>query len=502
MAAKIEITYDWWLDHGESLGLETDAAIIKRWQHSPMLKRRALLLSDINRVRWRILFESEKYPTVAKATADWYTPTVPSSPPPNDGVNTGQLRIIKTDYVDSDSYFANAAGETLPLGITYGPAMWERRVNRGGFQNKLESISRAGYDFIRSWCWLGYYNFWRTREISPVDYIGEDGQQIKAWDDWEDQVRGFGEDVANAGLQLFVSSGDARIFSSEGLGFKSLENTSRRLGQLLDESGVRIVAADQHEPSSSLWLYDYVSPTDITKFFINPLQEGYVTPFIHLIGAAPNNTIESLNTWSGDMVQKHGSTTKFPGDHVSVIDQVLAIMSGKDSIPNINLGIETEPNGPGLCPEYGGHNDAEVLCLIAAANFIGRFAYVYHSQHGVRPWEGLMSTQPGFNEIPKIRELLTPLKLHSSYRTIQPSGAPFIIKDGKSHSLIKYSDDHFITIIYGHMGRTTITAQYPVEFTIITPDTREARKVTLNTEESLTLSYKYGRIIIGQFIYV
>ena len=115
-----------------------------------------------------------------------------------------------------------------------------------------------------------------------------------------------------------------------------------------------------------------------------------------------------------------------------------------------------------------------------------------------------MSTQPGFNEIPKIRELLTPLKLHSSYRIALSSEVPFkpsipSEQDSHIHSLIKYSNDYFVTLVYGHKGSTNIRAQHPVQFTIITPDTRQERKVTLNTGESITVFYKYGRIIIGQY---
>ena len=487
-----EITYDWFLHNGWP-SAHSDDHIVRRWQQSFMPLQRPMLLSDLNHIRWRLIFESDNYPNIIEATADWYKPSLLHP----DRLK-GPLHII-----DNDSHFADDNGETLPVGITYGPALWECRNDRARFQQQIESISAAGYGYIRFWCWLGYQQFWSGREITPINFINEDGVTIPAWDDWADQVLAFGKIVKEAGLQLYVSSGDARIFAHQ----QDLSEYAEILGELLTVSGVTIMAADQHEPEQHTWVNEDLVPSDIQKIFIEPLSEGAGYDFIRLSGvpldgANPEQRIE----WQQDLQQKHGSHGYGGGDHVGMIDESLRLIDAS-YYPLLQLGMESFPPGPGECNHSGALNSIGANVLLAAANWAGKFAYTFNPQVGTHVWDGLLADQPGFAEVPAVRALL-PMNLMSAYCTFvdwPDDRAPFFkvnMGPDRINTLITEDDGRFISFVYANisvntLNQTTLQARRPLRFTVIAPDTLNVTDVNLDKGDTYPLHYAAGRILVG-----
>ena len=495
-----EITYDWFLQNGWP-SAHSDEHIVRRWQSSFMPQRRPMLLSDLNHIRWRLIFESYNYTNVIEATADWYNPSLSNPDRPK-----RTLHIIDHDRLHS--HFADDNGETLPVGITYGPALWECRHDRARFQQQIDSISDAGYDYIRFWCWLGYQQFWSGREVTPINFINEDGVTIPGWTDWAEQVSAFGQIVKNAGLQLYVSSGDARIFTHQ----HDLSEHAMKLGKLLTASGVTIMAADQHEPEQQTWVNQDLSPSEIQDIFVEPLIKGAGYDFIRLSGAPLDGANpEQRIKWQQDLQQKHGTHGYGGGDLVGMLDEPLRLIDASIGYPLVQLGMESFPPGPGECDHSGMLNTVGENVLLAAVNWAGKFAYTFNPQVGTHVWDGLLADQPGFSEVPAVQDLL-PVDLMSAYRIFvdwPDERAPFHkvnMGPDRINTLITEDTERFISFVYTDvsvkpgLNQTTLQARRPLRFTVIDPETLNVTEVNLPKGHTYTPRYTTGRIIVGSFL--
>ena len=149
----------------------------------------------------------------------------------------------------------------------------------------------------------------------------------------------------------------------------------------------------------------------------------------------------------------------------------------------------------------------EALALLAVANFMGGFAYVYHSARGVRWWEGPIEQQPGFLSSPHVESYL-PRDLMSAYTTILHGGlsdSPLTDADGfpdenRVDSVVTEDGRRFVTLVYGQNGYTRLLARVPVRFALITPDTGESHRFTLRPGETLDIDYRAGRVLVGEVL--
>jgi hypothetical protein len=164
-------------------------------------------------------------------------------------------------------------------------------------------------------------------------------------------------------------------------------------------------------------------------------------------------------------------------------------------IPAKRVGIESEPVGPGA--SVNTLDGEEALALLAVANMMGGFAYVYHSSCGVRWWDGPIQQQPGFLSSPRVVNYL-PTDLMSRYTTILHGGlsdSPLTDADGfpdenRVDSVVTADGRRFVTLAYGQNGYTRLLARVAVRFSII----------TLRPGETLDIDYKAGRVLVGEVL--
>jgi hypothetical protein len=424
----------------------------------------------------------------------------PELPIPGSDMIQGQLRAV------GDSHYEDDSGPILPLGKTYA-GLWMARNMPDRFYSDADAMAEAGYQKWRMWQSLGWYDFWKDYEVPPVSFTAKEGYHVECWPDMDDIVFMVGKAMAERGIQLFWSCGDLQMFDGD---LDACARWVKHNGQILRESGVRIAVADMNES----WQNGITVPEDIDRYVIDPLREGYGQDFIALrsVASGDGETVENLNRWRrpGSPWQKHGHRGMFPNDHVTAVRHSRGINYPDPIPPDMRLGVESEPGGPDI--DRPGHrgmgpiNSPEALCLLAIANFMAPAIYVSHTHRGVKPWVGLLTDEPGFHEVPRVRAMLPP-DLMSAYRQIVHGGrpdSPFTDADGfpeasnRRIDSVCTNDGRFVTLAYSGDGKTRLQALWALSFIIYTPHTGEAHSFTMAAGEVLDLQYDKGRLLVGQ----
>jgi len=418
----------------------------------------------------------------------------------------GQLRAV--DVTLDSAHFVCNAGEILPVGLTWFGALEQRRSDPEAFKRTLSAVAGAGYQYARVlFAVAGGHGYWDGHEVAPHDCMTTDGVRVKGWSDYEEQCVGLGQDFAAHGLQVFVSSGGLdSVFAGD------LDHAARwswRVGELLRSSGVRVSFVDVNEAWQNWITGSEPTPDDVDTYVIQPFLAGYGKLTIALRSAPySGETCEGFNLWAGDVIQKHGHRGHFPQDHTTAVRHARGIYydeRGGVEIPAKRVGIESEPVGPGA--SVNTLDGEEALALLAVANMMGGFAYVYHSSCGVRWWDGPIQQQPGFLSSPRVVNYL-PTDLMSRYTTILHGGlsdSPLTDADGfpdenRVDSVVTADGRRFVTLAYGQNGYTRLLARVAVRFSIITPDTGDSHRFTLRPGETLDIDYKAGRVLVGEVL--
>ena len=437
------------------------------------------------------------------------TPEPEPLPLPFDHPNPIRGLLRSVNVMEDGAHFADDFRERLPIGLTWFGALDQRRSDPQGYQRTLAAIVDAGYQYARVlFAVAGGDGYWDGHEVAPQDCITTDGVHVEGWRDYNTQVIGLGQDFAKAGLQLFVSSGGLQSVFEGNL--DRAADWSTRLGGLLDESGVQVAFVDVNEAWQNWVTGSEPTPDDVNNYIINPFFDGYLSRAAIALRSAPpsGETCEGFNLWAGEIIQKHGHRGHYSQDHTSAVRHARGIYydeRGGVEIPHKRLGIESEPVGPGA--SVNTLDGEEALALLAVANLMGGFAYVYHSARGVRWWLGPIEQQPGFLSVPHVTSYL-PHELMSAYTTILHGGlsdSPLTDADGfpdenRVDSVVTEDGRNFVTLVYGQNGYTRLLARVPVRFSIITPDTGEAHRFTLRPGETLDIDYRAGRVLIGEVL--
>lgn len=434
-------------------------------------------------------------------------PPPPPPPPPHSNPIRGELREV--DVLSDSAHFEDGSGqEVLPVGFTWFGALEVYRYDRPEFDRILAAASSAGMQFARilfAVADLDEGGYWAGHEILPHDITYPSGKRVPAMPDYEGAVVGLGRAFEAAGMQVYVSSGGlGGVFGTDT---RRASQWSRRIGVLLNASGVRVAFVDVNESWQNWFIELRATPDDVYRYIIEPFEQGYAKPLIALRSSpSANESTDALNVWAGDIIDKHGHRGWYPQDHVSAVRHARGIFyTGDGPIPDKRVGIESEPVGPGASVQT--LNDPEALALLAAANFTGGFAFVFHSDVGVRSWIGAVDAAPGFFAVPKVHTYL-PQNLQSAYTVRLHGGlsqSPLTDGDGfpgenRVDSVLTEDGRRFVTLVYGADGYTRLLAREAVRFTIVTPDTGESHSFTLMAGEALEVYYRAGRVLIGEVL--
>ncbi len=161
-----ELTYAWWLEHGDMPSTQDAEAIIRRWYASDEAQRRALTVQDLRHIHWRLIFESDRFPTIEAATQGWYDHS--PSPAPTIGM------------IGFDGGFTQHGDYLIPLGIHAGDlpmAFVEGREQEthDAFADMRDLGVAAGTQPVcRGWTsinWRFEHPFWAGRELDPSNPV-------------------------------------------------------------------------------------------------------------------------------------------------------------------------------------------------------------------------------------------------------------------------------------------------------------------------------------------
>jgi len=434
------------------------------------------------------------------------TPTPTPTPPPSGHPNPLHGVLREVDIFQDSAHFEHDISEVLPLGLTWFGALEMRRSYYTEYLRLLDAIATEGYQYARVLFAVGWYPYWQDHEVAPIDFTTQDGRAIQRWADYEAQVVSLGQEFNAVGLQLFVSAGDLQMFNGD---LDATAQWARRVGELLNISGVRVAFMDVNEAWQNWTTNSEPTPDEVYQYAVQPFEQGYGHPLISLRSAPySGDELDGLNLWAGDVIQKHGHRGNYPQDHVTPVRHARGIYyTGEGPIPDKRAGMESEPVGPGA--SVNTLDDPEALSLLAAANFMGGFAYVFHSGSGVRHWINSTSIdqEPGFSGVARVYSYL-PTDLQSAYTVIVHGGlseSPLTDGEGfpgenRVDSVLTSDGSRFVTMVYGENGYTLLKARVGVQFEIITPHTGESHPFTLNAEETLQVYYNAGRILVGTLL--
>ena len=100
--------------------------------------------ATVRHILWRLLFERDRFPDLAAATADWHT-LAPTLTPTTTLTRAGRVRL-------EGRVFRDDAGQFFGLGATLFSALWMARYDRGRLQRALDWLHSYGVDHVHVLC--------------------------------------------------------------------------------------------------------------------------------------------------------------------------------------------------------------------------------------------------------------------------------------------------------------------------------------------------------------
>lgn len=180
---------------------------------------------------------------------------------------TGQLRKSLDDLS-----FEDATGKRiLPICAHFGEAFSAFVRRPDAVENQLRIVKAAGYDCVRVWDVLGYYDSnrpdqssqwsaWKNKEVTPVSFVAYSGRSISATPDYYDQWRAFVLAVKRSGLTLFHSRGDLN-----GIKLAQVLEHTRRLASIYDDPAVGWNMLALAEANNENWQNGAFSPDELRR---------------------------------------------------------------------------------------------------------------------------------------------------------------------------------------------------------------------------------------------
>jgi hypothetical protein len=366
---------------------------------------------------------------------------------------------------------------------------------------------RPVYRFLDT---LGFYPYWRGREVSPIAFTARDGYHVPATPRYYEQLQEMLAFIKSIGGAVRWSCGDTQMFGSGQQQIDRMLHDCDMNASILDAVGEEVM--ETWEAGNETTLNGIETPSEARQY----LQRFKARHPKVLCGlGAPLGTEESadLIVWAqgADYGAVHGYR---PGNES--MEEFQTTLRHLFSVRREGYGhnsptqpiVQGEPFGPGHDVSGGRTNNVEMLTLAAVLSHVTAQAWTYMSGHGVR-WNGNIHDQPGFREVLRATAQI-PQGIYGwhIYRGGNPenplAAVPGYYGDaGVSegpHRVDGATDGHsFWNVVYGGKRRFRVRATRALEGVIWNPATDDRKGFALNSGQEMELDYAVGRVVHGVF---
>lgn len=406
----------------------------------------------------------------------------------------GQLRVDGLTFRDD-------RGLVLPLLCHFGEAFSAYVRRPDAVREELDRIRAAGYDGIRFWDTLGYYDrnrpgdanqwsAWYGREVSPIAFVAFSGETKPATPNYYDHLRAFLIELRDRNLVAQHSRGDMNSWT-----FQQILAHCRRVGEIQREVGSTVIALNE---SLNEAFQNGVPEADRLRQMGDALGTHALRGNSCGDDKYGGETPEEIDRLKRDVAVIHGYRQ---GESHNRIGHIHAV--GYETLPKAGVPAwQGEPAGPGNGVSVGREEHAEALCLMAAMSLATRQAWVYMSGNGVF-WNGSIKDMTGFASVPAVRSWLPrdimswPKITHGGdnwrgTRVFAANG------DGTLRCDHIFARDHrFVALVYGEPKTWTIPVERGFVGEVIHPVTGERTPLELNAGQTWTTTFERGRVVIG-----
>jgi len=416
---------------------------------------------------------------------------VPVQPP----TIVGQLRVAGLAYRDDRGY-------VLPLLCHFGEAFSAYVRRPDAVRAELDRIRAAGYDGIRFWDVLGYYDknrpgdtnkwsAWQDREVTPVEFVAFSGDKKSPTPNYYEQLKAFLIELRDRKLVAQHSRGDMNSWK-----WDQVIAHCRRVGEVQREVGAAVIALN--ESLNEAWQNGAPEPSKL-KEMGDALGNHAIRGNSCGDDGYGGETLEEMNRMKRDVGIIHGHRG---GESYNRIGHIHAV--GYEVLPHAKVpGWQGEPAGPGDGVTVGREEHPEALCLMAAMALVTHQAWVYMSGYGVF-WNDSISTMKGFREVAKVREYLSkdimtwPQITHGGDRW---RGTRVFVANADGTLRCDHvfaGDTRFVALVYGTPRTWPVPVERSFDGEVIHPVTGERQSLSLNAGQTWNVNFERGRIVVGK----
>jgi hypothetical protein len=424
-------------------------------------------------------------------------PTPNPNEPPVGGA--GQLEVRGLAFYKDDV-------PVLPLFCHFGEAFSAFTRRPTEVVEQLRRIKEAGYDGIRFWDILGFYDenrpgdapwvAWKGREVTPFNFIAFSGRLIHRTEAYYDKLYNFLTICKNLGLSVQHSRGDLC-----GLTEAEVLSHCQRVGDIQRMVGPDVVALN--EACNEYWqnLPGILTTKEEKIDFMGRMLAALGSHALRALSCGDDNyggeTPEELMLLKRDVAVIHGYRGENKIGHIHAV--------GYDTLPEAGVpGWQGEPTGPGEGVSVDREDHPETLTMMALMAFCTRQAWVYMSGYGVF-WDGPIESQPGFYEVAKVRSYIPSNVMEwwkvihggESWRNLRVLGVPGV--EGVRADQV-LDGDRFIALLHGPAGSYKFPVFRPFEGEIINPATGERHPFSAGQGEQKVVGFERGRLVIGRVL--
>lgn len=353
---------------------------------------------------------------------------------------------------------------------------------------------------------LGFYDYWRGREVAPIAFTANGGYHVAATPNYYDRLADFLRYVRSYGAMVRWSRGDLQMFG----GSAGIDAHIHRLTDVALSVGTDV--CEVWEVCNEATLNGVPTPDDAKRYLdiwrsrVPDVKGAYGAPY-------GTEEPEELQAWlgSGDYSAVHGYR---PGaeteeEFTKTLRHIFSTRRegyGEQS-DRVRI-VQGEPFGTGDDVSGGRTDNVEMLTLAACMSQMTGQAWTYMSGQGVR-WNSPIEQQPGFYEVLRATAQI-PADIYGWSVTRgglndnsfdSPTGyyGDAGVSEGPARIDTANGGGEFFTIVYGGAGRKRLRALHNVDGDIWNPASDDISLFTLQAGEEIEISYDVGRVLRGRY---